>query len=291
MALRRLSRCVGTLRPGCRALRHQGRLHLAMEVPQAQAGDTGLPSLCLRTVCGCLPLAVAGKAAMLSMVQGGSGVQALVLKNLLRPAQGAHLALPWGQEAVLGLLWWLQGLPRVPGGAGNGSAFPFPMQSSWKGPGSFQSTLLSVGFHPARRSERKSAWRRQRAGQQGPAPRPSCPGGEVAGVAGGQRDTSGDQLGLRRLAVMLGTGHQPLPVAHTGPCGDISRCRGHPAAWVPPLSPASVAPCLCALLLLTPLSHALQGGPPGRTRRCRCLRARSAESSSPRSIGASRSPE
>lgn len=94
MALRWLSRCVGTLGPGCRALRHRGRLCLAVEVPQAQAGDTGLPSLCLRTLCGCLPPAVAGEAAMLSMVQGGSGVQAPALRNLLRPAQGVHLALP-----------------------------------------------------------------------------------------------------------------------------------------------------------------------------------------------------
>lgn len=179
MALQRLSRCVGTLGPGCGALPHRGRLCLAVEVPQAQAGDTGLPGLCLRlqgqeepqTVCGCVPPAVAGDAAMLSTVQGGSGVQAPALRNLLRPARGARLALPWGQEAVLGLLRWLRGLPRVPGGR-EWLCLSFPDAELLERAGEFPKHFVVRGFPSCspEREEVSMETAKGRAAGSGPAP-------------------------------------------------------------------------------------------------------------------------
>lgn len=77
-------------------------------------------------------------------------------------------------------------------------------------------------------------------------------------------------------------GSQPVGAVVTLVCG----CHSHPGLGG---SPACV--CFPTGLLVTPLSRAPQGGPPGHTQRCRCLCARSAESLSPRSIGASPSLE
>lgn len=141
--------------------------------------------------------------------------------------QRAWLRWPWG--------WTRAACADLPGSSREWLGLSFPDAELLAKPGTFQSALLSTGFPPDCRSERKPAQRQRRAGQPAPAPRPSCSCSGVARATAGHGmrrfrrrwlgwGTAGDLPWSCAGRATVGIGHQPLPLAPGGSSWGASVC-------------------------------------------------------------------